>query len=341
MIHIIANLNIKFKICSISRKIFAILTCTKSIRNHLITIMYTYWGFGLNIKSTIEFPELMPAEFDLADLNIYNGTVPLQLSGEGVVNMLKVSMNGTEYLHTVTGVADYYVSNGNEICVEAQPGTDEKSIRLFLLSNAMAAVLHQRNMIPLHASAIYHEDGIVLFCGHSGAGKSTTVTALQKRGYTVFSDDVCVLKNNEGGGLDALPSYPMIKLWADSFDKIGLATAEEKNKIRPEMAKYARFYHDEFDISAKKIKQVFILDGNHKTEELEIKKLGPLESFKALQQNTYRYSQMNGMQKRNVHFAMISKLTAGIAVYKISRPAHINTIDALVSLIESNLAGNE
>jgi serine kinase of HPr protein (carbohydrate metabolism regulator) len=238
-------------------------------------------------------------------------------------------------------VADYYVSNGNEICVEAQEGTDEKSIRLFLLSNAMAAVLHQRNNIPLHASAVYHEGGIVLFCGHSGAGKSTTVTALQKKGYTVFSDDVCVLQYNDEGSLVALPSYPMIKLWEDSFAKIGLEKAEEKNKIRPEMAKYARFYHDEFDISAKRIKQVFILDGNHTDEKVEIKKLGPLESFKALQQNTYRYSQMNGMQKRNVHFAMISKLTAEVAVYKIRRPSHIDTVDAIVSLIESNLPVNE
>jgi hypothetical protein len=310
-------------------------------RDHFTTLMYTYWGFGLKINSTIEFPELLPAEFDHADMRIYNGTVPLQLSGEGIVNMLKVSMNGTEYLHTVDDVADYYVSNGNEICVEARQGADEKSIRLFLLSNAMAAVLHQRNSIPLHASAVYHEDGIVLFCGHSGAGKSTTVTALQQKGYTVFSDDVCVLQHNEEGSLVALPSYPMIKLWEDSFHIVGLEAAEEKNKIRPEMAKYARFYHDEFDISAKKIKQVFILDNNHKTDELEIKKLGPLESFKALQQNTYRYSQMNGMQKRNVHFGMISKLTTEAVVYKISRPANSNTIDAVISLIESNLPGNE
>jgi len=303
--------------------------------------MYRYWGFGLNIESAIEFPELLPAEFESADVHIHINKVPQQLEGEHVVKKVNVSMTGTEYLHQIPNVASYYVADGTKINIEPQAGGDEKSIRLFLLSNAMAAILHQRGMIPLHASAIYHDNGIVLFCGRSGAGKSTTATALQQKGYTVFSDDVCVLQNDAENKLVALPSYPMIKLWEDSFAKIGLETALEEDKIRPEMAKYARFYHDDFDIAPKKIKRVFILDNTNANEALEIKKLGPIAAFKMLQQNTYRHVQMNGMKKRDVHFAIISKLAGEVAVYKINRPPHGNTIDNLLTLIESNLTGND
>jgi hypothetical protein len=303
--------------------------------------MYSYWGFGLNIKSDIAFPELLPIEFDNADINIRTKAVPQQLEGEQVIKKVNVSMNLTEYLHKVPNIADYYVANGNEICIQPQPGADEKSIRLFLLSNAMAAILHQRGMIPLHASAIYHDDGIVLFCGRSGAGKSTTATALQQKGYTVFSDDVCVLTNDENNELVTLPSYPMIKLWEDSFTKIGLEAAVEENKIRPEMAKYARFYHDEFNITAKKIKRVFILETGNLIDTIQIKKMGPIAAFKILQQNTYRHVQMNGMKKRDIHFAMISKLAAQVSVYKIDRPILGNTIEDLITIVESNLAGND
>ncbi len=303
--------------------------------------MYSYWGFGLNIKSDIAFPELLPKEFDSADINILTKEVPQHLEGEHVTKKVNVSMNLTEYLHTVPDIADYYVANGNEICIQPQPGADEKSIRLFLLSNAMAAILHQRGMIPLHASAVYHDGGIILFCGRSGAGKSTTATALQQKGYTVFSDDVCVLQNNTNNELIALPSYPMIKLWEDSFIKIGLGAVEEENKIRPEMAKYARFYHDEFNIAEQKIKRVFILETGNLNETVEIKKLGPIAAFKILQQNTYRHVQMNGMKKRDIHFAMISKLAGEVSVYKIDRPALGNTIEDLIAVVESNLAGND
>jgi hypothetical protein len=303
--------------------------------------MYSYWGFGFNIKSDIAFPELLPKEFDNADINILTKAVPQQLEGEQVIKKVNVSMNLTEYLHKVPNIADYYVANGNEICIQPQPDADEKSIRLFLLSNAMAAILHQRGMIPLHASAVYHDDGIILFCGRSGAGKSTTATALQQKGYTVFSDDVCVLDNNADNELVALPSYPMIKLWEDSFIKIGLGEANKDLKIRPEMNKYARFYHDEFSIAAQKIKRVFILETGNLIDTIEIKKLGPIAAFKTLQQNTYRHVQMNGMKKRDIHFAMMSKLAGQVSVYKIDRPILGNTIEDLITIVESNLAGND
>jgi hypothetical protein len=304
--------------------------------------MFKYWGFGLHILSEIEFPEFMPADFDKPDLTISVGPVPERLSGDDVVHKVRVSMSPTEYLQKILDVATYYVANGTELHINPQPGADEKSIRLFLLSNAMAAVLHQRNTIPLHASAVFHEDGVVLFCGQSGAGKSTIVTALQKKGYKVFSDDVCVLKasGDDESLIVAVPSYPMMKLWIDSFNKTGIQMAGEEDRIRPHLAKYARFYHDEYEIAPRPIKQVFMLDANSLEQQAEIKKMTPIESFNALQRNTYRHVQMNAMKKRDFHFSIVSKLAAAVPVSRISRPAHENTVNQVVELIESILRLN-
>jgi hypothetical protein len=301
--------------------------------------MFNYWGFGLHITSEIEFPEFLPATFEEADLTIRIGTVPEKLTGENVVHKIRVSMSPTEYLQKVLHVAKYYVANGNNIRIEPEEGADEKSIRLFLLSNGMAAALHQRNLIPLHASAVFYEDGVVLFCGHSGVGKSTVVTALQKKGYKVFSDDVCVLKpaDHDPNAIMAIPSYPMMKLWIDSFNKTGIEMATEEQRIRPHLAKYARFYHDEYEIAPRPIKRVFMLDSASLEQDVEIKKMASIESFNALQRNTYRHVQMNAMKKRDFHFSTVSKLTAAVPLYRISRPQHLNTVDRVVELIEANL----
>jgi hypothetical protein len=300
--------------------------------------MFQYWGFGLTITSEIEFPELFPFSFEHADLVIRQGITPEQLTGDDVLQKVRTSISPKEYLLKVLNVANYYAAHGNEIIVEAMPGADEKSVRLFLLSNAIAAILHQRDLIPFHASAVHYQDGLLLFCGRSGAGKSTLASALQLKGYKIFSDDVCVLKHDAGTNiLSAYTSYPMMKLWEDSFAKIGLDAAAEEDKIRPELAKYARFYHDDFDINAYPVKQVFVLDPDGQDETTTIEKLGPIKGFTQLQKNTYRFLQMNAMKKRGIHFSIISKLAAAVPVYKINRPKHGNTIEDVIKLVESHL----
>lgn len=291
----------------------------------------------------MELPELLPHEFEgLPDLYIKLGITPEAITGDDVVSSVGVYISPKEYLLKIRNIANYYAAGGNQIVLEPQPGADEKSVRLFLLNNGIVAILHQRNTIPMHASAIEHNDGLILFCGNSGAGKSTTATMLQKMGYKVFSDDICVLKYPElaGDRIEAFSSYPMIKLWHDSFEKVGIEMAVEADKIRPLLPKYARFYHSDFSIEPKPVKQVFILNKDKQTDVPEIAKLGPIQAFSELQRNTYRYTQMKNMKKRNIHFAMISEI-AKAQVFKISRPDHGNTLEQVISLMLAAFPKNE
>jgi adenylate kinase family enzyme len=295
--------------------------------------MYQYWAYGLLIESELEFPEFLAYPFEKSDVTIRIGNTPAMLSGEDHYVNGDVSMDSNRFLLKLPEIATYYAQNGNEVIVAPLPNAELKSVRLFLLSNVLSAILHQRNLIPLHASGIIHNDQVILFCGESGAGKSTLVTKLQQSGYQLFTDDVCVIIPTATGKITLVPSYPMIKLWADSFERIGLPVANEELRIRAEMPKYATFYHDQFDITPREIKQIFILAKDAEQSEIAIRKLSAVEAFTELQQNSYRRGQMRAMNKKPVHFSMISSIIKDTPTFKSTRPASENTLDELMQKI--------
>lgn len=298
--------------------------------------MHQYWAFGLNINSEIEFPELLPHNFDVSDLTVTVGKAPEKLEGNDVINRVRVSASPREYLLNLDNIARYYVKNGNEIIVDPAKNTDKDSIRLFLLSNAMAAILHQQGKVPFHASGIITEHGVILFTGRSGTGKSTTVYGLKKLGYNLFTDDVCVLNfNDTTWKVEATPSYPLIKLWEDVIDEF--ATDFEKNyRVRPGLPKFGFFQHQDFLVEKQVVHKIFIFKTSSTTKDFSCTKLDKVNAFSELQLNTYRRKHVDMMQGRQPLFKMMSHLTNQVDTFEISRPEK-SSVNSFISFVKDQL----
>lgn len=92
--------------------------------------------------------------------------------------------------------------------------TSEDAIT-YLLGPVLAFVLRLRGHVCLHASAVALPQGVVLFVGPGGTGKSTTAAILAQSGCTVLTDDVVVLKA-QNDQFWASPGYPRLRLWPTS-----------------------------------------------------------------------------------------------------------------------------
>ena len=155
---------------------------------------YYYRTFGLNFSSEIELPALIPIkiEDDLVDVFIILGNAPQSLP-----NCTKKGVNfelaAGKFLPKLNDIADFYVANGNKIVLSIKDRQDLRNVRIFLLGSCFGAILHQRNQLTLHASAIVHQGQAVIFTGDKGAGKSTTANALRLKGYKMLTDDVLSL----------------------------------------------------------------------------------------------------------------------------------------------------
>jgi hypothetical protein len=298
--------------------------------------MYHYTAFGLRIASAFEFPELLAAEDTTdPDVHICRGTAPKSLGDEEEVSP-GLWINPTQYLIQIEKSGYFYAEKGNRIVVEPLTEADPKSLRIYLLCNAMPAIVHQRGFIPLHASGIVANGGVALIIGDSGAGKSTTIKALTKRGHAIFTDDVCVtrIKNNT---VEGMPSYPVMKLWDSSFQLLNLASAKEEDRLWQDVEKYGLSFHNDFVSQWLPLTKVFILEKAEEASDVRMEKQKGVEAFTALGSNTYRGWYVEPMGLNGIHFQVVSKLMAQCEVVKITRPSVGDTLVEVVKMIEGAL----
>jgi hypothetical protein len=298
---------------------------------------YKYWGFGLNIASDIEFPELLVHDFDIPDVRFSMDMVPQSI--EGITNSSRnfsYIINDRELLFTVHDVARYYAVDGHQIIIEPfEPMQDSRSVRLYVLATVMAAILLHRNSLPLHASAIKQGESLVLIMGDSRAGKSTTLAGLHKNGYTVFSDDVVVLQKDVSGVV-ASASYPMIKLWDDTLEKMNDSRFEDRSfRIQQNLDKYGFFFHDHFDRNRYPVKKVFVLKVQD-ISDLTHRSLSGKDAFEALIGQVYRPMLLQSNNLKRLCFLLVSDMVKNSSIIEIWRPVECDA-HQLIDYVETLL----
>jgi hypothetical protein len=297
--------------------------------------MYKYWGFGLNITSEIKFPELLPTDFTVADMTIAVGKTPEKLESETAIKRAYSWLTDDEYLLHLKTVGRYYAAHGNKIVVEPVPGIDEHSVRLFLLGTVIAAILYQRGQIPLHASAIVKDGRLVLFAGNSGAGKSTLIASLAKRGYVIFTDDICVLQHSSGNTeVLGTASYPMVKLWEDAIGQLDNEQFNKDFKIRPKLPKYGQFFYDKFNSKSLPVDKLFILSPQNNAGDISISKLPAMEAFREIEKQAYKNQLISNTKLRGLHFSLLSQISGSLPVLKVTRPLTGTNVELLSDAIE-------
>jgi len=245
--------------------------------------------------------------------------------------------NENELLLRVKTVGRYLVRNGSEIIITKEEGTGDDEIRLFLFGSAIGALLQQRGYLTLHASGIKTAKGAVLFAGHSGAGKSTTLQEFLRRGYKKLSDDtVAMYYDEKQQQVVCLPSYPQSKLWQESADMLQLET-EALRRIRPELKKFALPTAEYFHDAMLPLHAIYILS-THNKQSVDIEEVANLQRFNAIKNHTYRKKFLEKLPQRRNHFQISTKVAQGYRVKRLIRPDKAGSLKVLADLVESDFS---
>ncbi len=292
-------------------------------------------AFGLTIRSCLPLPELLPVcDPTSADIEVAFGDVPVELPG-AVVRGVRYEAAPDRLLLRVDEVARYLVNDGWRVTIEREPGGEDADVRAFLLGPVMGAILHQRDDLVLHGSAIEVEGEGVAFLGISGVGKSTLASAFRQRGYAVLTDDLCVVRTRSDGRMVIHPSFPHAKLWLDSLKQLSVPAAGLR-RVRTKIEKRIVPLEGSFATEALPVRKLYLLVAAN-SGELSLKTVEGPRKFNLLKNHTYRFGFLAGVSDKTGHFQQTLKLAQQVPVSIARRPESPFRLDDLVALIESDL----
>ena len=298
--------------------------------------MFNYYAFGLTVKSELYFPELLIFEFKgESEIYIKIGQVPHLSYLDNDLKENNLIVNSQEFFLDLPDIGKYYASKGKIIIIEPAQNCDLSVLRLFCLSNVFAALLYQRGILPIHSAGVIVNSSLVMICGKSGSGKSTLLASLLSRGFSIFSDDVCVPFLYKDQVLVS-SSYPVMKFWEETIKRIS-SLGEPDVQLRPDLKKYGYYFHKFFSKSPVKPEYVFFLEKLDDIEQTSIREVKGYELFQYLESNAYRGEFLNAIDLRKEHFNLFSKLASQVKAYLISRPVASDSIEHVRDMVVNEL----
>lgn len=275
---------------------------------------YDYAVFGIQIRSDMQLPELVPADAgERPHAIIRLGEIGAGLSHAPGAHPLE---NGL--LLVIEGVARFAIRDGAEIIVEAVPDAPEASVRMFLLGSAMGALLLQRGLLPLHANAVDIEGKAVAFMGRSGEGKSTLAAVFHDLGHRILADDVCVVRFSDSGRVVAYPGLPRLRLWKEAM----VATGRDASNYDRSYA--GREQIEKFDVpigrepadAERELGAIYLLASG---ERFRIERLVGTAALKAITENTYRGGFVGRIGQSRAHWEECLKVVRSVPVFLLTR----------------------
>lgn len=225
------------------------------------------------------------------------------------------------------------IADGRRLTVDA-PSDAEATVHTLLFGPAFAVLGHQRGCPALHAGAVALDGGALAVAGHSGAGKSTTIGALARRGLPLLADDQ--LRIEAATGL-AYPGFPASKLWADSAARLG-EVADPAHRVARGFEKFHVAAAGAFQARPTPLKAIFALARAPDLTAPAIVRLGAPEAVAALG-SLIHYRQIGvamGAQQTLFHWAQT--LARTVPVYLVRRPDDLARLDPLIDALLDRFA---
>ena len=300
--------------------------------------MQFYRVSGLSVESEIELPGLIAgAPAREPQVTIRRGAVPESLP-EATASGPTWQIAGKEFLMRIPDIARFLLRDGCEIVVAQESDATAADIPIFILGTVFGILLHQREQIVLHASAVRVNGKAVLFCGASGAGKSTLAAALAQRGYPLVTDDFCTLTADGPGARDGAPLvHPdgrQLKLWAQAIERLDLAQ-QRGERVRASLEK---FYVEPSEVFTEPLPlgAVYALREARPPHKPGIERPNVVDAALLLRRNAYRPLLVRRMDQKANYFHAATTIANVAGIFHLIRALDFAKMPDVIAMLEAH-----
>jgi hypothetical protein len=286
---------------------------------------------GLSVASEIALPGLISGAPSVPpEVTIRRGDVPATLPAANASG-ITWQQCGERLLLRIPSIARFMLTGGRDIVVASEAEADPGDVPIFILGTVFGILLHQREQIVLHASAVAVNGKAVVFCGASGAGKSTLAAALAHRGYPVVTDDVCGLSLHD----DVPTVHPdgrQLKLWAQAIKRLQLA---ERQGARVRRA-LEKFFVEPSNVSTDPLPlgAVYFLREARPPHAAGITQPNVVDTTLLLRRGAYRPRLVRQFDQKAVYFHAATRIANSAGIYHLTRPLDFAAMPDVIASLE-------
>lgn len=290
-----------------------------------------YRAFGVDFQSALVLPEMRVCSGQAdAPVVIVRGQAGRPTEASEIA--VGVAATPSVFWMDVPDVARLRVEDGQRLIVELAGGATESDARAYLLGSALGALLHQRGLLPLHASAVEIDGKAYAFTGHSGAGKSTLALALAQRGHKLLCDDIVAI-DATGSVPVCWPGLVNVKVWGETLAAAG-HVADGLEQVLPTLDKYRLPVTGLAEYRGLPLGGIFALAAG---AEALIDPISGADAAALLIANTFRGQLVRPMQRERSHFDQCVAVASRVPVERLERSWNLARIDDCCTLIERHV----
>jgi hypothetical protein len=307
----------------------------------------TYALFGLKLRSDVPLPcpevrdpnaraDVGLAESPERDLDTLCSGVATSVQDDGFWRCALYE-NGAARVSWNEHFDFVVTADGGQVRWRRLADAPDEVVFTYLLGQVLSFCLLSRGIEPLHATSVLVDGGAIAFLGGSGQGKSTLAATLLACGHRLITDDVFVVKFEEGRAL-VYPGLARIKLTPESADAVFRGRRSvPMNSFTTKMI--FPLPPDRHVSCPAPLKALYVIRDDPEDAGIRI---GPLEGHAGLLSligNTFNDSVLH-MPRVRQQFAFARELLSVVPIKSLSYPKRLDLLPSVADALLADATGS-